>query len=188
MATATQAPEAAVALPAGSWNIDKLHSDIGFEVKHFGISTFRGRFSDYEGTIVTDESGLRSVEGTIEAGSIDIADEQLSGHLRSEDFFHVEKYPQARYVSTSVESAGDGRYRVNGEFTLRGVTRPLTLDAQAEGAGAGPDGKARISLSASGQLDRLEYGLSFDAKLEGGAAVVGEKVRLVLSVEAVQSE
>jgi polyisoprenoid-binding protein YceI len=184
-ATATgQAPK----LATGTWEIDSVHSRVGFEVKHLGISTFRGRFTGYEGRIVTSDHGLESVAGTIEASTVDVDDAQLAGHLGSEDFFAAEQYPQARFASTSVESAGEDRYRVVGDFTLRGVTRPVELDVTVEGVGIGPDGSDRISLAASGELDRTEYGISWNSKLANGASVVGERVRLVLSVEAGRTE
>lgn len=185
MSTATTEKQA---LQAGTWTIDPVHSRIGFEVSHLGISTFRGRFGRYEGRIATSADGLAGVEGTIEVASIDVDDAQLAGHLGSEDFFAAEQHPQARFASTSVEDTGEGRYAVRGDLTLRGVTRPIELDVTVEGVGVGPDGGDRIGLSAVGELDRTEYGISWNSKLEGGAAVVGEKVRLVLSVEAGRAE
>src|SRR2546421_3437077 len=106
MATAT-------AIPTGTWQVDPIHSSIGFEVKHFGISTFRGRFTGYEGTIETSEDGLERVEGSIEVGSFDVEDETLSGHLASEDFFDIEHHPLAHFSSTSVERTGDDSYRLD---------------------------------------------------------------------------
>ncbi len=185
MSTATTEKQA---LKAGSWSIDPIHSRIGFEVKHLGISTFRGRFGRYEGRIATSERGLAGFEGTIEVASIDVDDAQLAGHLGSEDFFAAEQHPQARFASTSVEATGEGRYAVRGDLTLRGVTRPVELDVTVEGVGIGPDGSDRISLAAVGELDRTEYGISWNSKLANGASVVGEKVRLVLSVEAGRAE
>lgn len=186
MSTATT--ERASGLAAGSWEIDPIHSRIGFEVSHLGISTFRGSFAGYEGRIVTSDGDLERVDGEIEVSSVDVGDSQLAGHLGSEDFFAAEQYPQARFVSTSVESADDGHYRVVGDFTLRGVTRPLELDASVEGVGIGLDGSDRLSLAAVGELDRSDYGISWNSKLANGASVVGEKVQLVLSVEAGRTE
>src|SRR5206468_4244296 len=123
------------AIPTGTWGIDTLHSSIGFEVKHLGISTFRGGFTDYAGTIETEDGRISRVEGTIKTDSIDINDEQLGAHLRSPDFFDVEQYPEARFVSTSIEEVEEGRYRLVGDFTLRGETRPVELDVVVEGLG-----------------------------------------------------
>jgi polyisoprenoid-binding protein YceI len=184
MSTATT--DQRVALPVGTWRIDPTHSRIGFEVKHLGISTFSGPFKDYQGTIVTGEDGLAGVEGTIEAASFDVSDPQLAGHLGSEDFFHVEAHPQARFSSTSVESVGEGRFRLRGDFTIRGVTRPVELDVNIDGAGIDPGENERIALSAVGDLDRTEFGISWNSRLANGASAVSEKVHLVLSVEAVR--
>ncbi len=176
------------ALESGTWAIDPVHSRIGFEVKHLGISTFRGRFGSYEGRIVTSNGALNGIQGTIDVASIDVDDESLATHLASEDFFAAEQHPQARFASTSVEGAGERRYTLRGDLTLRGVTRPIELDLTVEGVGVGPDGGDRISLAAVGELDRTEYGISWNSKLANGASVVGEKVRLVLSVEAGRTE
>jgi polyisoprenoid-binding protein YceI len=185
MSTAT---EQAVRLPIGTWEVDSLHSSLGFEVRHLGISAFRGGFKEFEGKIVTGEEGLERVEGTIETASIDVTDEQLGGHLRSPDFFDVEAHPQARFVSTSIERTGDGRYRLLGDFTLRGVTKPVELDVTVEGAGVDPSGNERIALSAVGELNRNAFGISWNSQLANGASAVSEKVRLLLSAEAVRSE
>ena len=175
-------------VPTGTWSIDTTHSHIGFEVKHLGISTFRGGFADYAGTIETENGRLTRVEGTINADSIDIRDEQLAGHLRSPDFFDVERHPEARFVSTGIEEIGDGRHRVVGDFTLRGVTRPVELTVAVEGVGVDPGGVERLSLLAEGELDRTAYGLNWNSTLANGAAAVSERVRLVLTVEAIRSQ
>ncbi len=176
------------ALPAGSWDIDTVHSRIGFEVTHLGISTFRGSFTGYDGRIVTSGDGLESVEGTIDVSSVDVGDSQLAGHLGSEDFFAAELHPQGSFTSTSVSERDDGSYSVVGDLTLRGVTHPVTLDVSIEGIGIGMDGGDRVSLTAVGGLDRTDYGISWNSKLANGASVVGERVRLVLSVEAGRTE
>lgn len=175
------------AIPTGTWGIDTIHSSIGFEVKHLGISTFRGGFADYAGSIETEDGRISRVEGTIKTDSIDINDEQLGAHLRSPDFFDVERYPEARFVSTSIEEVEGGRYRLVGDFTLRGVTLPVELDVAVEGLGTDPGGNERLSLLAEGELDRTAYGLTWNSTLANGAAAVSERVKLVLSVEAVRS-
>ena len=115
--TTTQATRPEVAqVPAGSWDVDPIHSTIGFEVKHLGIATFRGRFNGFEGTIEAGDDGIEQIEGAIDAASIDVNDPQLSGHLQSEDFFHAEVHPKLRFSSTSVERNDDGTYRITGEL------------------------------------------------------------------------
>lgn len=180
MSTAT-----AVAIPAGTWTVDPIHSTIGFEVKHFGISTFRGRFTGYEGTIETGDGSLERVEGTVRVDSVDVRDEQLAAHLQSEDFFDAANHPSIAFASTGVRQAGDG-FELDGDLTIRGVTRPVTLAVEVDGAGEDPYGGHRISVVASGEIDRFDYGIPFNAKTPNGAFVAGEKVRLVLTVEAVK--
>jgi polyisoprenoid-binding protein YceI len=185
MSTTTIQPEATVTLPAGTWNVDSVHSSIGFEVKHFGISTFRGRFTGYEGTIETGDGTLERVQGEVQVDSIDVKDPQLAGHLLAEDFFDAENHPSIAFASTGVRQVED-RYELDGDLTLRGVTRPITLEVEVDGAGEDPYGGHRISLTGSGQINRFDYGIPFNAKTPNGAFVAGEKVRLVLAAEAVK--
>jgi polyisoprenoid-binding protein YceI len=184
MTTLTQTP--AVAVPAGIWNVDPVHSSIGFEVKHFGISTFRGRFTGYEGTIETGEGTIERVEGKVDVASVDVRDEQLAAHLQSEDFFDAANHPSIAFASTGVRRLEDGRFELDGDLTIRGVTKPVTLTVEADGAGEDPYGGQRLSLAGSGEVNRFDYGIPFAAKTPNGALVAGEKVRLVLSVEAVK--
>ena len=184
MATATE--QTAVSLPAGTWNVDPIHSTIGFEVKHFGISTFRGQFTGFEGRIETGDGTLERVEGTIKPDSVDVRDPQLSAHLQSEDFFDVASHPEISFASTGARKVADGRFELDGELTIRGATRPVALEVEVEGSGQGPDGGDRISLAGRGEIDRTEFGIAFDGRLDNGALIVGEKVRLVLTVEAVR--
>ena len=185
MSTATSTAPAAVTLPAGTWTVDPIHSSIGFEVKHFGISTFRGRFTGYEGTIETGDGTLERVEGRVDVASVDVRDEQLAAHLQSEDFFDAANHPSIAFASTGVREAGEG-YELDGELTIRGVTQPVTLAVQVDGAGEDPYGGHRLSVVASGEVDRFDYGIPFNAKTPNGALVAGERVRLVLSAEAVR--
>ena len=180
MTTAT-----AVSIPTATWTVDPIHSTIGFEVKHFGISTFRGRFTGYEGTIETADDALARVEGTVRVDSVDVRDEQLAAHLQSEDFFDAANHPSIAFTSTGVRPAGDG-YELDGELTIRGVTRPVTLSVEIDGFGDDPYGGQRLSLVGRGEIDRFEYGIPFNAKTPNGALVAGEKVRLVLTVEGVR--
>jgi polyisoprenoid-binding protein YceI len=185
MTTATQTSPA-VSIPAGTWAVDPIHSSIGFEVKHFGISTFRGRFTGYEGTIETGDGSIERVEGKVDVASVDVRDEQLAGHLQSEDFFDAANHPSIAFASTGVRAVEDGRYELDGDLTIRGVTKPVTLTVEVDGAGEDPYGGYRLSLVGSGEVNRFDYGIPFAAKTPNGAFVAGEKVRLVLSVEAVR--
>jgi polyisoprenoid-binding protein YceI len=180
------APAPQIVIPAATWGVDPVHSHVGYEVKHLGISTFRGRFTGFAGRIATTEGALARLEGTVAIDSHSAPDPQLAGHLLSPDFFDAERYPEGRFVSTAVRDLGDGAYSVLGDLTLRGVTRPVELAVQVEGVGADPYFGDRISLSARGEIDRTEYGISWNSTLANGMLAVSERVRLVLDVEAVR--
>jgi polyisoprenoid-binding protein YceI len=186
MAT-TAAPTTRTLVPAGTWNIDPSHSSIGFSVKHMVIATVRGRFTTFSGSITADADGLTSVTGTIDAASIDTNQEQRDTHLRSADFFEVETHPHITFASTRVEPAGDGRFRIVGDLTIKGTTREVTLDAEVQGAGADPWGNDRVALEAKGEINRKDYGLNWNQALEAGGVLVGEKIKLTLDLSTVRA-
>jgi polyisoprenoid-binding protein YceI len=171
-----------------TWNIDPSHSAIHFSVRHMVVSKTRGRFTKFGGQIAFDPDDLSkaSVEVNIEPGSVDTADAQRDGHLRSADFFDVEKYPAATFKSTRVEDRGDGTLRITGDLTIHGVTKQVVLDAIYEGTGKDPWGGERAGFSASTSIDRREFGLQWNKALETGGVLVGDKVELTLEVEAVK--
>ena len=173
------------ALPTGTWSIDPIHSSIGFGVKHLGVSTFRGTFNGAAGTIATEDDAIRSIEGSVQVENLVTEEPALTGHLHSEDFFDAAKHPELTFKSTSVEQAEDGHLRVTGDLTLRGVTRPVELDAEIEGVGDGPDGTTRTGITATGAIDRSDWGITWNAPLANGAFAVAERVKLTLHVEAV---
>jgi polyisoprenoid-binding protein YceI len=182
MTTSTQQ---ATRLATGTWEIDPVHSNIGFEVKHLGISVFRGGFARFAGRIEIADGAVSAVEGTIDPDSIDVTDETLAGHLRSPDFFDVDDHPEIEFASTAIEPAGEG-FRLLGDLTIRGITRPVELEVKLEGAGVGPDGSERIAFSAEGVIDRNDYGMTWNADLGNGNTALGGEVRLVLAAEAVR--
>jgi len=171
-----------------TWNIDPSHSAIGFSVRHMVVSKTRGRFTKWSGQIRFDpqDPAASSVEVTIDPASIDTADAQRDGHLRSADFFDVEKFPTASFRSTKVEAAGRDRYRIAGDLTVHGVTRPVVLDTTYEGSGKDPWGGERAGFVASTSIDRKDFGLEWNKALETGGLLVGEKVELSLEIEAVK--
>jgi len=179
--------EQAVRIETGAYGVDTVHTQIGFEVKHFGVSTFRGSFGGFSGTITVGENGIEKVDGSIEIASVKVPEEQLTGHLLSEDFFDAENHPQGKFTSTSVEKVDGENYKVTGDLTLRGVTNQVVLDVEVEGAGVGMDGNSVLGLKADGLVNRNDYGISWGAVLDSGAAALAEKVRIVLTVEAVKS-
>lgn len=175
-------------LPApGVWQIDRAHSGIEFVVRHLMVSKVRGRFADFAGTIhVAEAPEQSSVEVTIQAASIDTREPDRDAHLRSPDFFDAERFPVLTFRSTSLEPAGGERFRLHGDLTIRDVTRPVVLDAEFEGVGADPWGGVRAGFSATTEIDREDYGLTWNAALETGGVVVGKKVRIEIEVEAVR--
>jgi polyisoprenoid-binding protein YceI len=170
------------------WAIDGAHSSIGFTVRHMVVSKVRGRFTRWSGTIAMDERDPTKarVEIAIEPASVDTGVEQRDTHLRSPDFFDVERYPGMTFRSTRIERAGEGRYRLTGALTLHGVTRPVSLEVEFAGSAKDPWGGIRAGFSARGSLDRRDFGLTYNQLLETGGVLVGEKVDLDVEVEAVR--
>ena len=174
-----------------TWVIDPTHSAVEFSVRHMMISTVKGRFGAVQGTIVADPArpGGSSVEAEIDAASIDTRADQRDAHLRSPDFFDVERFPAIRFRSRRVEgtfgSEGD-RFTVVGDLTIRDVTREISLEATYEGTGRDPWGGERASFSAVAKLDRRDFGLTWNQTLETGGVLVSNEIRIHLDVQAVK--
>ena len=177
-----------VEIPApGTFTLDASHSHVGFVARHLVVSKARGRFGAFDGTItIADEPLESSVEVTVELASIDTSDEQRDAHLRSGDFFDVEQYPTMTFRSTAVRPAGKGRFEVDGDLTIRGITKPLTLDVRLDGVTGDPWGNERIAFSAEAEIDREAWGLTWNVALETGGVLVGRKVKLEIEAQAVR--
>ena len=172
----------------GTYEVDPSHSVVEFVVRHLGLAKVRGRFNTFDGAIRVGEDPADScVDVTIDAASIDTRDEKRDAHLRSGDFLDVENHPTLEFHSTGVRRNGDG-WTVEGDLTVRGVTRPVTLDLDFEGAVEDPWGKVRIGCSATTEVDREDFGLTWNQALEAGGWLVGKQVRIELSVEAVLAD
>ena len=171
------------------WNIDPVHSAIHFSVRHMVVAKTRGRFGKFSGELSFDAANpsAGSVQVSIDSASIDTADGQRDAHLKSADFFDVEKFPQASFRSTKVEDVGGDRYRITGDLSIRGVTKPVVLEATYQGSGKDPWGGERLGFSATTSVDRRQFGLEWNKALETGGVLVGEKVELTLEVEAVKA-
>ena len=171
-----------------TWQIDPSHSAIGFSVRHMVVSKTRGRFTKWSGQIRFDAKNpaASSVEVTLDPASIDTADAQRDAHLRSADFLEVEKFPTASFRSTKVEEVESGVYRVTGDLTVHGVTKSVILDVVYEGTGKDPWGGERAGFSGSTTIDRKDFGLRWNQALETGGVLVGDKVELMLEIEAVK--
>jgi polyisoprenoid-binding protein YceI len=170
---------------AGTWAIDPVHSEVGFAARHMMVSKVRGKFRTFSGQIVTGADPLdSSVTAEIELASIDTGHEQRDAHIRSADFFEVETYPTMTYRSTGVRRDGD-RYILDGELTLKGVTREVPLALELNGFGPDPYGGTRGGFTATGDINRRDFGVNFSAVMETGGAVVSDKVTIQLEIEAV---
>ena len=176
-------------VPAGTWEIDPTHSSVGFEVRHMMIATVRGRFREFEGTLESgDELRDCRVHGTVKMASIDTGEPTRDAHLRSADFLDVERYPEARFESTSVEHLGGAVCSLRGELTLKGQMCEIELEATLQGAGEDPWGNERVGVSARGTINRNDFGLTWQGPLlSGGGVLVGEQVTLVIDVSAVRT-
>ena len=169
----------------GIYDIDSKHTSVEFVARHLMITKVRGRFDDVEGTItVADIPEESSVEVTIGAGSVSTGEDQRDAHLRSGDFFDVDTHPRWTFKSTVVKQAGD-QWKVEGDLTISGVSKPVVLDVDFDGANITPWGTAALGFSASTEIDREQWGLTYNQVLETGGVMVGKKVRIELNVEAV---
>ena len=177
MTTATSA------LSAGTWAIDPVHSTVDFTVRHLVVSKVRGTFEEFSGVITVAADGTPSVSAGINVASLNTGNEQRDGHVKSADFFDAENYPVATFVSTAVRPNGD-RYAVDGDFTLKGITRPVTLDLEFNGVSPGQGYGEVAGFEASVTINRKDYGITIDMPMEGGGAVVGDKVVINLNIEA----
>ena len=187
--SATQAATSAGSSTAGKtvWMIDPSHSGASFTVRHM-FTKVRGRFTELSGTIETEGDSLTEgrVSVEINADSIDTNDAQRDGHLRTNDFFGTGENPTITFASTSVTPRGDNQFLVIGDLTIRGVTRPVTLEAEYEGGGKTPFGTEVASWTAQTELDRKDFDLTWNAPLEAGGFLVGDDVKIELDIEAVK--
>jgi len=170
------------------WAIDASHSMVEFGVKHLMVSTTKGRFTDITGTVTVDENDVTKskVDVTIKVDSLSTFDEKRDGHLKSPDFFDVENYPTITFKSTKIEPRSSDRIDVTGDITIHGVTRQLTLQAEFNGRGTSPWGSEVVAYSAETSISRKDFGMGWNAALEAGGVVVGDKVKIALEIEAVK--
>jgi len=177
-----------VTIPApGTFALDLSHTQVGFVARHMMVSKIRGRFTDYEGTlVVADDPSESTVEVTVKTASIDTNDENRDNHVRSDDFLGVEKFPNLTFKSTKVEIHPRGTWKVTGDLTVREVTRPVVLDVEFAGVIQDPYGNQRIGFTASGEINRDEFGVTFNDVMEAGGVVIGSKIKLEIEAEAVR--
>src|SRR5216683_1066781 len=170
---------------AGTWEIDPVHSEIGFTARHMMVSKVRGRFTTFSGELVTGETPLQSsVTATIDLTSINTGNEQRDQHIRSADFFEVDKYTTMTYRSTGLRPEGD-HFILDGELTLKDVSKEVPLTLELNGFGPDPYGGTRAGFTATGEINRQDFGVTWNAAMEHGGVVVSDKITLHLEIEAV---
>jgi len=185
-ATVTSRTVDGVEYPAvGTFAIDASHTRLGFAVRHMAVSKVRGDFTQFEGTLELAENPVDSkVAVTIQAASVDTHDENRDNHLRTNDFFDVENHPTWTFTSTTIRPISATEWNVDGDLTIRGVTKQVTLDATLEGVVQDPYGNHRVGFSAKTSIDREDFGVSFNGVMEAGGLVVGKKVDIDIEAEA----
>ena len=172
----------------GQYKLDPAHSRIGFVARHAMVTKVRGSFNEFDGSgyLDAEDPSKSRVELTIKAASIDTRNADRDAHLRTNDFFDMENYPEIRFVSTSVEPVDATTYRVTGDLTIKGVTKPVTLDVEYTGSAVDPFGNTRVGFEGSVTVNRKDWGVNWNAPLEAGGVLVSEKVVLELEVSAVK--
>lgn len=171
-----------------NWEFDASHSNIRFAVSHMVISEVEGNFGKYEGKVTASESNFSDakVDFTIVVNSINTDDEDRDAHLRNEDFFNTEKYPEINFKSTSMKSVGNNKYKLTGEFTMMGVTKKITLDVKYNGTITDPWGNTKAGFKISGTIDRTDWGLKYNSTMDTGGLMIGEEVDIVCNIELIK--
>ncbi len=177
-------------IPAGSYTIDPAHSRIGFSARHAMVTKVRGSFNEFEGSgsFDADNPANSNLTLTITAASIDTRNEDRDAHLKSNDFFDMETYPEINFTSTSVEQIDDENFRVTGDLTIKDVTKSVTVDFEYTGTAVDPYENRRIGLEGTTTVNRKDWGVNFNAALEAGGVLVGEKIGLEFEVSAILTD
>lgn len=173
----------------GTWTLDDTHTRLGFVTRHAMITKVRGSFNDFTGTVTVPAEGIQSAnaEVTINASSIDTRNADRDGHLKSNDFFDMENFPQITFTSTKIEGNGSGGVDVTGDLTIKGTTKSITIPFEYEGTATDPFGNQRAGFEGTTTLKRSDFGLTWNATLETGGVLVSEKVTLEIEVSAIKN-
>src|SRR6478735_3815293 len=174
-------------LTPGTWNADLSHSSVNFSVRHLVVSKVRGQFQKFDATLQIAENPLDSkVEASVDLASIDTGDDGRDNHVRGGDFFDIEQYPTMTFASTGIRPNGSDYY-LDGDLTIKGVTKPVTLDLEFNGVATDPWGGTRAGFSAETEVNRNDFGITYNAALETGGVLIGEKLKVTIEIEAVKS-
>ena len=177
-----------VLIPTGTYSVDPSHSRVEFAVKHLGISTVKGSFGTFEGTLeLAGDLDTAKAYGTVDVATVDTKEAARDEHLRSADFFDAEQFPKLTFASTSIEPTDEDTFRITGDLTIHGVTNEITLTAEITGTETDPWGNDRVGLEITGQLSRGDYGMTFNQALGSGNVLVSDKVKLSLDISAVKA-
>ena len=179
----------ATSAPAATYEIDAAHSSVGFKVKHLVVSNVRGAFNSFnveEMEFDGEDPANWKVSATIDAASIDTGNQDRDDHLRGEDFLNVAEYPQITFVSVAIQPSEDGLYALHGDLTMHGVTKRIVLDLEHNGTIEDPWGGTRSGFTATGEIDRRDFGLTWNKAIEAGGVVVGDEVKITLEIEAIR--
>jgi polyisoprenoid-binding protein YceI len=180
------ATRTAPVIPTGTWTVDPAHSSVEFSVKHMGIANVRGKFTEFEGTLeMKEQLADCRAHGSVKAASVDTGEATRDDHLRSPDFFNVEKFPEITFESTHVEAIDDESSRVHGNLTMHGITREIRLDVLIQGTDTDPWGNTRAGLEVVGTLKRGDFDMKFNQALGSGNMLVGDKVAVALDISVV---
>jgi polyisoprenoid-binding protein YceI len=177
--------ETAALIPTGTWTVDPAHSRVEFAVKHMGIATVRGNFATFEGKLAIGPDGAHA-SGTAETASINTDEPQRDAHLRSPDFFDADVNPQVSFTSTEITPVDEDTFRIVGELTMHGITKPVTLHAEVQGVDIDPWGNERVGLEVTGQISRGDWDMKFNQALGSGNMLVSDKVKLALDISAIK--
>ncbi len=190
LALATFVSTVALSADTLTWVPDPVHSSVGFSVRHLLISEVSGKFDRYDIEVVSAKEDFSDaqINVNVQTSSIDTDNEKRDNHLRSDDFFNAEKYPELKFVGRKLQKMDGDKYKLYGDLTIRDITRPVTLDVTMGGVVKDPRGNERAGFSISGEIDRFEYGLMWDAATEAGGLVVGPKVKIRSDLSLIKQE
>jgi polyisoprenoid-binding protein YceI len=174
-------------VPTGTWSVDPVHSSVGFEVKLLGVSSYRASFGDVSGRVAFEDGVVKAIDGTVLVESLRTDAPELTRHLFGQDFFDAAAHPEMRFRATAIKYDEPDRLQITGDLTMRGITKPLKLDAVVDPVRVDPIGTERVGVRATGTVDRAAYGMTWNVSAVNGALALAEQVNVILHVEAVRS-